>query len=183
MMSIPGKPPRLPFDILTTIAQVTIATYRDLLALPRFGRRSLWLSFQQHNQNYITIHIIIYRDRIEDVSSFSSHRRYTVHCSNLSDCTTCPGIINYPNNEIEEEVWSINKHLHRLNGPAGIRYDYNRQKDAELWYFNGKRHRIGGYAHIDYDSIGRVIRGEYYLHDKRYSKKNYEAKVAELIQQ
>ena len=48
------------------------------------------------------------------------------------------------------------KVLHRLDGPAYIRYNHQGCKISELYCKNGKRHNVHGPAHIQYDNSGYV---------------------------
>jgi hypothetical protein len=203
------KPPHLPFDILTLIAHVSIPAYRVLLALPRFGRRSLQslsaVSFSLIYERYFTICTTTDRTVAEEWMIASQHPRggpYRHHRHHLDGpaCITYhlngqkatetwyyKGLQHHPsgpayifcnsNGQKEEELWYCRGQLHRFDGPACIRYFNDGQKFMEDWYLYGQRHRVDGPATIYAD--GRM---EYFLHDKYYTKEDYEAELLRLTQ-
>jgi antitoxin component YwqK of YwqJK toxin-antitoxin module len=213
-MSTPlGKPPRLPpylpFDVLTIIAHADIRAYRTLLALPRFGRRSLQLKHQILHQSSFTTYTITTRADGSIVHEwFLPHRSYTnyPYYHRLNDPARIsyytngekvelwynynrarridgPACIEYhPNGQKAKETWYERGQYHRLDGPALTRYHPDGQKAEEYWYHHGRCHRIDGPAYICYDSSGSITTGRYYLHNKAYTKEAYEAELLKLAQ-
>jgi hypothetical protein len=172
------NPPRLPFDILTTIAHVSIPVYRLILAIPRFGRRSLQPSFQVHIQSHFTTHIIT-----KDEDGYVKHVWYLPHRSSANNTyfhrLDGPAyIFYYPNGQKEYERWYEHGIQHRLDGPAYISYSADGSKKIEGWFQNGKRHRQAvlptaehpgekaGPAYITYYADGQKASEEWYQHNQ-----------------
>jgi hypothetical protein len=198
-------------DVLTIIAQTSIRSYRVLLALPRFGRRSLQSSFQFLIQNHFTILTIIKLDTRYDIYHWQLNGRYyrPVHPNEAMK----PAKIQYHPNGQEEfvvwyqngqihrsvnlgpalinycrdghkiyEIWYNNGHKHRMAAPAVIKYNCDGDKIRESWYLGGRRHRVDGPAIINYDSDDDVAYQSYYLYDVEYSEEDYEAELLRLTQ-
>jgi hypothetical protein len=143
-----SHPPHLPFDILTTLACVSIPIYRILLSLPRFGRRSLQFSHQSLFQSHFTIYSTdddgIRRWYLNYPQShiLQNERAWTFHSPILPDGSRAAAII-HPDGT---QAWYYKGRLHRLGAPAGILSD-----GTQTWWVNDKLHRIGGPAIIRAD--------------------------------
>jgi hypothetical protein len=69
--------PRLPLSAIVRIAHISVETYHQLLALPRFARFTLNADMQQHWQTYYTNCITnIYGQ----TAWFIGHRPFTLKC-------------------------------------------------------------------------------------------------------
>lgn len=151
------KPPHLPFDVLTMIAHVTIATYRALLALPRFGRASI-ASHMRDNRHQLLYQSAFTRKIID---SYGNERWYLIHPpSNRRQCSGARYILDdsiyiRPDGY---KVMYINDCPHRFDGPAIIKVNGDRH-----WFYNGQRHRSDGPAVIE--SSGYKA---WYIHGKRH---------------
>jgi hypothetical protein len=166
-----GKRSHFPFDILTIIAHIDIQSYRALLALPRFGRRSLHPFFQVYIQNHFIIHTII-KEYVEDGTASYVHEwllgypcNEIRHSPTLLDGSKGPALIRhwYPNSQKDYEGWYDHGRRHRVDAPAFIFYYSNDQIREELWYVNGQLHRLDGPAHIEYMPDGRKCKETWYF--------------------
>jgi hypothetical protein len=170
-----SKPPRLPFDILNIIAQISIPNYRALLALPRFGRRSLQPSFQFLLQSHFTTYTLI-KECTEDSEEYFIHKwtldypyNEILHHPILPDGSTPPAFIRYyPNGQKDCEMWYYNGQSHRVGGPASLDYDYDGKLDFEEWSIHGRTHRLDGPACIEYFSTGQISAEIWYIDNKRH---------------
>lgn len=127
------KPPHLPFDIITTIAQISIPIYRVLLALPRFGRASLTYKHQLLHQSHFTHH---------EVDNDGTHHWYLIHSRPLARRSILhrldgPAIVESNGTQ----VWFYNGRYHRVDNPAIIRANGD-----QSWFYNGQYHRVDGPA-------------------------------------
>lgn len=66
----------------------------------------------------------------------------------------------------EYDMWIKNRKLHRIDGPAVIRYLENGQLHNIAWYINGKFHRIGAPACICYFENGQIRYNAWYINGK-----------------
>jgi hypothetical protein len=155
--------PHLPFDVLTTIAHISIPVYRALLAIPRFGRASLvsrMRNHQYHYQSHFTEHY---------VSSYGTQEWLLngyVHSPLLPDGSTGPAIIW--GGGVRD--WCYRNEYHRVGGPAIVDAD-----GSEQWYRYGQRHREDGPAIVDADGTQK-----YYLNGKKMSKAEHAEAVRKL---
>ena len=77
----------------------------------------------------------------------------------------------YDTGLIEEEDWYINGKAHRLNGPAYIRYYETGLIQTEQWYEHGKKHHLNGPAYISYYKTGLIQAEQWYENGKKTSFK------------
>jgi hypothetical protein len=165
------KPPYLPFDILTVIAHVDIRAYKALLALPRFGRRSLSRPHQFLHQTHFTTLTITANDRGYIIHEWhlnhrSTDKGYFLHSTVLPDGDTSPAFIKYDSDDQKiEEIWYEYGKIHRIDGPARIRFFNDGQKFTEDWWERDQIHRLDGPAHISYNLNGQRITEKWYKHD------------------
>jgi hypothetical protein len=136
-----SKPPYLPFDVISIIADVGSHAYRALLNIPRFGRSSLTYKHQLRYQSNFT---------------FCTIDRYSGGESVYRWCLKC--------------MYGYSIRYHRLDGPAVICYNPDGSKNYEEWYFNGLRHRsvqpgvIMGPSYIEYCDNVEIFKIWYYRH-------------------
>jgi hypothetical protein len=167
--------PFLPFDILTTIAQTSIEIYHALLALPRFGRRSLQLKHQILHQSHFTTHIIKhYAGGFIAHVWHLDHRSYNIQLDTGDDLyyrhrLDAPADIHYdPDGHVIYEAWYEYDEIHRsVNlGPAIIYYHPNGQKASESWYERGQCHRLDAPASIHYHPNDQKAIEYWYNHNQ-----------------
>jgi len=70
--------------------------------------------------------------------------------------------------------------LHRVDGPAYIRYDINANKKIEEYCVDGKIHRLNGPAVIQYAEDGNIIYEVYYINGIEYTEENYHKELLKL---
>jgi hypothetical protein len=162
--------PHIPFDVLTIIAHVSVKTYRALLAIPRFGRRSLQLKHQLLHQAQFTTYAITtdsgctlhnwhlaHRSSCFDVHEAGKYNDYFYHRLNN------PALIKYYSNGIKlEEKWYKHNQCHRIDGPAYTFYKPSGYKAVECWVLNGDIHRSNGPAYIEYYPNGQKEEEKWY---------------------
>jgi hypothetical protein len=158
---------RLPFDVLTVIAYISIKVYRALLAIPRFGRAS-YLPVSLHER--INRHQLLYQTHFTTRITYSDgtqawYLKLTIPVQHHLDGPAIilpdgsqmwwyagkrhraggdPAII-YANGD---KLWYVNGKRYRLDGPAVIRANGTR-----VWYINDRPHRVGGAAFIGADGM------------------------------
>jgi len=84
-----------------------------------------------------------------------------------------PAKIKYHNNIKIHESWFQNGKYHRLNGPADIYYHNNGNKRTESWLQNNQLHRIDGPAIIRYYYDGNIKCKIWYLYDRLQREIHY----------
>lgn len=124
----------LPFDVLSTIAELSLSTYRSILALSCFAR----ISIQPRQQRRWLDHFIT-----ESTIHLNGHVIKTWRIDN-------------------GRTREVDMIFHRSNGPAKITWHYSPEtrqytiKRCEQWYYCGKHHRDEGPAYITYCANGNV---------------------------
>jgi len=92
-----------------------------------------------------------------------------------------PAFIRYDyNGSIEYVEYYINGKRHRLDGPAYIEYDCNGNVDVASYWINGKRHRLDGPAYVEYDDNGNVVNELYWINGIEYTKEQYDKELLKL---
>jgi len=86
-----------------------------------------------------------------------------------------PAVIRYlENGQLQNISWHINRKFHRIGAPAAISYFKNRQIRNEVWYKNGQLHRLGGApADIEYFENGQIKYEAWYKYGEQRSVKKY----------
>ena len=67
---------------------------------------------------------------------------------------------------LEEELWMLNGHAHRADGPARVGFFPGGGVKSETWVQNGETHRVGGPAQLNYSEDGVLWREVWYWEGK-----------------
>lgn len=71
----------------------------------------------------------------------------------------------FPNGSVKKVEWELGGRLHRLDGPASLRFYPNGKIYRELYYRHGLEHRIDGPSSVTYAPDGSELTPEYSLID------------------
>ena len=70
--------------------------------------------------------------------------------------------------------------LHRLDGPAFIKYLDNGNIEIEHYYINNIKHRLDGPASIYYDTHNNIVGSYYYINGVKHTKEEYNKELFRL---
>lgn len=130
--------------------------------------------------NNITKHIKYYEDLKGNKTDIPYEIKY-YNQQNLLHREDGPAHIRYwANGKKRWEAWMQNGERYRTDGPSYIQYFDDGQVDFVAYEKNGKYHRLDGPAWESYYPNGRVFEMRYYIHDKRYTKKEFDEYVKGL---
>jgi len=84
-----------------------------------------------------------------------------------------PAIIRYDcDGCIDYEAYYVNNQLHRVDGPARIWYNKNKIIEV-IYYQNHECHMLDGPANIKYDENGNIRYETYYINNTYYLEDAY----------